>query len=149
MYKLNIEHDAQDDLKSMLERGGDEKRFALFILSLLSEMKADQAILGSLLDHEFENKNFNVNRFQAFWPDRNVWRLKVFEWNLSQTKKITIPYRIIYAYDSECLSFRILAVVHRNFDYANDHSITQRVHKAYVELGLPIYKYTHGGSYRH
>lgn len=145
MYKLNIEHDAQTDLKSMVDKGGNEKKFAINILAFLSEMKADQALLGSLLDHRFENNKFNVNRFQTFWRSHDVWRLKMFEWDLSQTKKCAIPYRIIYAYDVKCSTFRILAVVNRaQFNYEDNHPTTQRVLRAYSELGLPIHKYTPG-----
>lgn len=132
----------------MVESGGDSRKCAAAILALLSELKGDQALLGSLLDHKFENNSFNVSRFESIWRDRDVWRLKVFEWNLSQTKKYVIPYRIIYAYDYKCLSFRVLAVVHRGFEYANDHPVTQRVLKAYGELGLSVIKTFHG-KYKH
>lgn len=148
MYKLYIELDAQNDLRFMVESGGDNRRYAAAILALLSELKGDQALLGSLLDHKFENDSFNVSRFESIWRDRDVWRLKVFEWNLSQTRRNAIPYRIIYAYDFKCLSFRILAVVHRDFEYENDHPVTQRVLKAYSELGLPVIKTFHG-KYKH
>jgi hypothetical protein len=145
MYKLNIEHDAQTDLKSMIDRGGNERECATNILALLSEMKANQALLGSLLDHGFENNIFNVNRFQTFWRSHDVWRLKMFEWDFSRTKKNAIPYRIIYAYDVKCSTFRILAVVNRNlFNYEDNHPTTQRVLSAYSELGLPIHKFTLG-----
>ena len=148
MYKLYIERDAQNDLGSMMESGGDNRRFAAKMLALLSELKNDQALLGKLLDHKFENDSFNVSRFESIWRGRDVWRLKVFEWNLSNARKNVIPYRIIYAYDLKCLSFRILAVVHRDFEYENDHPVTQRVLKAYSELGLPVFKTFHG-KYKH
>lgn len=148
MYKIYIEIDAQSDLRLMVESGGGKRRYAAAILALLSELKGDQALLGSLLDHKFENDSFNVSRFESIWRDRDVWRLKVFEWNLSQTRKNVIPYRIIYAYDYKCLSFRVLAVVHRDFEYANDHPVTQRVLKAYGELGLTVTKTFHG-KYKH
>lgn len=149
MYKLNIEHDAQQDLKSMVANGMDEKQYAMNIAALLSEMKADQGLLGSLLDHNFENVIFNVSKFQAFWRDRDVWRLKLFEWDFTQKIKYTIPYRVIYAYDFKCLTFRILAVVHRDFNYENDHPITKRILNAYSELGLQISKSYSSGKYKH
>lgn len=155
MYKLNIEHDAQNDLTLMLSKGGEDKKFASIILAFLSQLKADQVLLGELLTHKFENKKFNVSRFQSIWRDRDVWRLKTFEWNLSQNNKTVIPYRIIYAYDSKCLTFRILAVAYRrhgdprSYDYEHNHPITQRILNAYNELGLPVFKSSFSGKYKH
>lgn len=155
MYKLNIEHDAQNDLTLMLANGGEDKEFAVFILAFLSELKTDQALLGKLLTHKFENCQFNISRFQSIWRDRDVWRLKTFEWDLSLTIKTAIPYRIIYAYDSKCLTFRILAVAYRrhndprSYDYESNHPITQRILKAYNELGLAVLKSSFSGKYKH
>lgn len=155
MYKLTIEHDAQGDLNLMLGKGGEEKKFATIILAFLSQLKADQALLGELLTHKFENDKFNVSRFQSIWGDRDVWRLKTFEWNPSHNHKFVIPYRIIYAYDSKSLTFRVLAVAYRrhndprSYNYEPSHPITQRILKAYGDFGLPVFKSSFSGKYKH
>ncbi|BBI99195.1 hypothetical protein FGKAn22_08880 [Ferrigenium kumadai] len=155
VYKLSIEHDAQNDLALMVEQGGQSRKFAAILLAFLQQLKADQSLLGELLTHEYENKSFNVSRFQSIWRDRDVWRLKTFEWDISQTNKTVIPYRIIYAYDSKCTAFRVLAIVYRrhndprSYDYEHDHPITQRILKAYNELGLPVFKSHYVGKYKH
>lgn len=149
MYKLNIELDAQNDLKSMVGKNENDKKYAMHLLALLSELKADQNLLSSMLDHKYENKSFNVSKFQAFWRDRDVWRLKIFEWDFTRNVKRTIPYRVIYAYDIKCVTFRILAVVHRDFNYEDDHPITQRILKAYSQLGLSVSKSYMYGKYKH
>jgi hypothetical protein len=140
VYKLKIEFDAQADLKKMIEAGGDEKEYAVMLLAFLDELSKDQRWLDFLLVHRFENDHFNISKYVEFKESHDIWRIKVFEWDASLVNKWPIPYRIIYAYDSPCSTFRILAIVNRNtFDYENDNPITQRVLKQYGELGLKIH----------
>uniref|UniRef100_E6QX21 Addiction module toxin RelE n=1 Tax=mine drainage metagenome TaxID=410659 RepID=E6QX21_9ZZZZ len=53
--------------------------------------------------------------------------------------KGSLRYRIVYAYEPGTLQFHVLAIVHRDFNYETDHEITQRIRKAYNELGLSIH----------
>lgn len=148
MYNLIIELEAKDDIRTLLATGHQNRQCATRILAFLEQLKADQKLLSSLLDHGFDNKDFNVSRIESIWQSRDVWRLKIFEWDLSKNKKYTIPYRIIYAYDLKLLTFRILAVAHRSFNYEANHPITQRVIRTYDNLGLQMVK-TYHGSYKH
>ena len=66
MYKLNIEFDAQNDLLAMRKGVGESGRYASFILALLQEIKGNQVLLGSLLDHFLSRiKNLMLVVFRA------------------------------------------------------------------------------------
>lgn len=142
MYKLTIESGAQEDINNMLSGGGIARQSAAIVLALLQELKQDQARLGSMLDHGFNDNEIDVSKIVSVWREYDIWRLKVFESDLSRAKSHPIPYRIIYAYDIPCLTFRVLAVVPRppegDFDYEQNHPITIRILKDYEFLGLEV-----------
>jgi hypothetical protein len=53
--------------------------------------------------------------------------------------KGSLRYRVVYAYEPQTLQYHVLAVVHRDFDYKRDHEITNRIRKAYYDLGITIH----------
>ncbi|WP_176969757.1 type II toxin-antitoxin system RelE/ParE family toxin [Nitrosomonas sp. Nm33] len=148
MYKLDIGPEAQNDLKALLQESNKSRQCATRILTVLQELEENQKLLGYLLDHGFKNKDFNVSRVVSIWRYRDVWRLKIFGWDFSSNKENTLPYRVIYAYDWKSLTFIILAVVHRSFNYDANHPITQRIIKAYDELGMQVLTTCHR-PYKH
>lgn len=108
------------------------------VLALLQQAKHDPKIFDSLLDHGFGDdhaSSYHVSKWFAFWnAGYNIWRLKLW-----MEPKGSLRYRIVYAYEPRTLQFHVLAIVHRDFNYETDHEITQRIRKAYNELGLSIH----------
>ena len=128
--------DAAGDLRGLMAR---DKPMAGKIAALLQQAKCDPNIIDSLLDHDFgadHSTAYHVSKWFAFWNSGyNIWRLKIWE-----APRGSLPYRIVYAYEPRTLQYYVLAIVHRNFDYKRDHEITQRIRKAYEELGIPVHR---------
>lgn len=108
------------------------------VVALLQQAKADPAIIESLLDHDFGadySAAYHVSKWFEFWNvGYNIWRLKIW-----MEPKGSLRYRIVYAYEPKTLQYHVLAVVHRDFDYKRDHEITNRILKAYKDLGITIH----------
>lgn len=132
---LTIHPDAADDLRKLML----SDRFAAGkVIALLEQAKRDSKIIDSLLDHDFgadHSAAYHVSKWYEFWNvGFNIWRLKIWiEPNSS------LRHRIVYAYEPASLRYYVLAVVHRNFDYKKDHEITNRIFKAYRDLGITIH----------
>lgn len=108
------------------------------VVALLQQAKADPAIIDSLLDQDFgadHSAAYHVSKWVGLWNiGYNIWRLKIWI-----EPKGSLRYRIVYAYEPKSLQYHVLAVVHRNFDYKRDHEITNRILKAYQDLGLTLH----------
>lgn len=141
MFKLIIEKPAGEDIKRMLDQGGEAKVHAARILSFLQLLKGRQDWLEELLTRKFQNDEFNVDKYLQCWDDGlDMWRLALIEYSFDRQRQWQMPYRILYAYDLQCSTFRVLGVVHRSFDYQEDHEFTQRIRRTYDQLGLPKHK---------
>lgn len=132
---LTVHTDAADDLRQLMA----QDRFAGGkVLALLQQAKCDPSIIDSLLDHDFGAEHtapYHVSKWQEFWRvGYDLWRLKIWT-----EPKGSLRYRIVYAYEPRTLQYHVLAIVHRNFNYERDHEITQRILKAYKDLGLTIH----------
>ena len=144
MFKLVIEHEAQDDLKKMIQAGGRKEVHARRILAILSEIRNSQESLAELTTNNFETDDFDVKSFKEFWNDGvDLWRLKIFDFIEKKHQWSTVPYRVFYAYDMSCLTFRILGIIHRDIAYDSEHEQTKRICRTYYDLGLPRHKVTH------
>lgn len=132
---LSIHADAAEDLRQLM---ATDKFAAGKVLALLQQAKRDPKIIESLLDHDFGGDHsaaYHVSKWFEFWnAGYNIWRLKIW-----MEPKGGLRYRIVYAYEPRTLQYHVLAIVHRDFDYKNDHDITRRIHKAYNDLGLTIH----------
>lgn len=108
------------------------------VAALLQQVKHDPKIIDSLLDHDFGadySATYHVSKWHEFWNvGFNIWRLKIWI-----EPKGSLHYRIVYAYEPKSLQYYVLAVVHRNFDYQQNHEITNRIVKAYRDLGITIH----------
>ena len=106
--------------------------------ALLQQAKHDPKIIDSLLDHDFgadHTAAYHVSKWYDFWNiGFNIWRLKVWI-----EPRGSLRYRIVYAYEPKSLQYYVLAIVHRDFDYKSDHEITNRIRKAYKDLGITIH----------
>lgn len=141
MFKLIIQKPAADDLRQLLTSGGDGKVCAVRILAFLEELKGRQDWLGQLLTRKFQNDEFNIDKYVEFWDaGLDMWRAALFEYDFSRQRKWQMPYRILYAYDQSCLTFRVLGVVSRSFNYQSDHEFTQRIRRTYDDLALPKHR---------
>lgn len=116
----------------------DDRFTAGKVAALLQQAKHDPKIIDSLLDHDFgadHSATYHVSKWHEFWNvGFNIWRLKIWI-----EPKGSLRYRIVYAYEPKSLQYYILAIVHRNFDYKKDHEITNRIIKAYKDLGIIIH----------
>ena len=108
------------------------------VVALLQQAKHDPSIIASLLEHDFgidHTVAYHVSKWFEFWnAGYNLWRLKIWI-----EPKGSLRYRIVYAYEPKSLQYYVLAIVHRNFDYQRDHEITNRILKAYQDLGIRIH----------
>lgn len=59
-----------------------------------------------------------------------IWRLKF--WDVQGA----VPYRILYAFHDAETRIYILAVMHRDQNYEEDHDLCERIIAAYHELGI-------------
>jgi mRNA-degrading endonuclease RelE of RelBE toxin-antitoxin system len=132
---LTIHPDAADDLRKLMQT---DPFAAGKVLALLQQAKHDPKIIDSLLDHDFGTEHtapYHVSKWQEFWRiGYDLWRLKIW-----LEPKGSLRYRIVYAYDPRSLQYHVLAIVHRDFNYESDHEFTQRILKAYKDLGLTIH----------
>lgn len=132
---LTIHPDAAGDLRRLMA----SDRFAAGkVAALLQQAKHDPKIIDSLLDHDFgadHTTAYHVSKWFEFWNiGYNIWRLKIWI-----EPKGSLRYRIVYAYEPKSLQYYVLAIVHRDFDYKSDHEITNRILKAYGDLGITIH----------
>ncbi|OGS99462.1 MAG: hypothetical protein A3F73_12545 [Gallionellales bacterium RIFCSPLOWO2_12_FULL_59_22] len=132
---LTIHPDAADDLRQLMVKD----RFAAGkVVALLQQAKHDPKIIDSLLDHDFgadHSATYHISKWFEFWNvGFNIWRLKIWT-----EPKGSLRYRIVYAYAPKSLQYYVLAVVHRDFEYNKDHEITNRILKAYRDLGITTY----------
>lgn len=108
------------------------------VAALLQQAKHDPKIIDSFLDHDFgadHTAAYHVSKWYEFWNiGFNIWRLKVWI-----EPRGSLRYRIVYAYEPKSLQYYVLAIVHRDFDYKSDHEITNRIRKAYKDLGITIH----------
>lgn len=132
---LALHPDAAEDLRRLM---ATDRSAAGKVLALLQQAKRDPGILNSLLDHDFGTEHaapYHVSKWQEFWRiGYDLWRLKIWT-----EPKGSLRYRIVYAYEPRSLQYHVLAVVHRDFNYERNHEITQRILKAYKDLGLTIH----------
>lgn len=135
MPSVSVHPDAAQDIRALMVSDPDA---AGRVLALLEQASCDSRVLTSLLDHDFgadRKVAYHVSRWWRLWNDGyNVWRLKIWT-----TSTRSLNRRIVYAYDPGTLHHHVLAVVHRDFDYRIDHAITQRILRAYRDLGIPRY----------
>lgn len=132
---LTIHPDAANDLRQLML---SDQFAAGKVVALLQQVKYDQKIIDSLLDHNFGADHtgaYHVSKWHELWKvGFNLWRLKIWV-----EPKGSLRYRIVYAYEPKSLQYYVLAVVHRDFDYKRDHEITSRILKAYKDLGITIH----------
>jgi len=141
MFRLIIQKPAAEDLVKLVNSGGAGKVYGTRIAAFLQELKGRQDWLAELLSRKFQNEEFNVDKYVEFWDaGLDMWRLALFEFDFTRHKKWQMPYRILYAYDQPCLTFRILGIVSRDFNYEPDHEFTQRIRRTYDELALPKHR---------
>ena len=134
-FSLVIHKEAQQDLDQLWDT---DEEVAADIAVFLEEAKANQDILDRLTCNKFvqiEEPKFSVEVWAGQQSrKRNLWRLKLFALNGKSHQQ-----RIIYAFHPLELRYYILAVVHREFNYDNDHPITRRLIKCYEDIDIPSY----------
>lgn len=105
------------------------------ILAVLQEAKTSKKVQQALLDHKFgdnRDEDISVQRWQAMWRRGfSLWRLKVWE-----CERYFPRYRVIYAYNPSELTFYILGVVDREWDYDENDRRTQRILEIYGTLNI-------------
>lgn len=130
MYSLFVHDLAKEDLESLWET---EEEVAATVEALLQELKADQKALESLTDHGFgadRSKPFSVSKWQELWRQKkDIWRIR--SWAL---ESLGHSYRIIYCYQPSTLSYYVLSIIHRDFDYDTSDPRVQRILDAYDDL---------------
>lgn len=106
---------------------------------LIQELKSDQALLANLLTPHYGERlgerfthKFGI-KYVVKWfngrPPRNIWRLR--DWLLeSQGKR----YRVIYCYFPTTLTFWILGIAPRSWNYDDSDPYTQELLRHYDEL---------------
>ena len=131
MNALFIHDDAMADLEAIAKREADA---AGKIMVLLEELEGDHDLLDRLTQHDFgahRTSEFHVSKWQAQWHQgRDLWRLKL--WDLEDKG---LQFRIIYAFMPQKQHYHVLAIAPREFNYDSQHPLTQRILRAYKELG--------------
>lgn len=130
--RLSLHPGAADDLRDLMAADPDA---AGKMAAFLQQAKHDPRIIDSLLDHDFganRSETYHVSKWFAFWnTGYNLWRLKFWTF-----PKGSLEYRVIYAYQPSTCHYHVLAIVHRDFNYQNDHEATKRILTAYHSIGI-------------
>lgn len=130
MVALFVHDDAKADL---LHLRGSEPQAAGRILALLEQLEGDSDLLDRLTQHDYRahgSANFHVSKWHEQWrKGRNLWRLKVLD-----LEKKAIRHRIVYAFEPQKQHYHVLAIAPREFDYDENHPISQRIVCAYEAL---------------
>lgn len=131
MFKLFIHEHAQADLDELWSTA---PTVAARITVLLQEIKGNQDLLDRLTQQGFgENRvaaRFHVSQWVAQQRKRrNLWRVKA--WDL---ENLGLRYRVVYAFVAQKHIYHVLAVAPREFDYDEQHPLTQRIVRDYDEL---------------
>ncbi|MBB3118877.1 hypothetical protein [Pseudoduganella violacea] len=141
MFNLRTQPEAAADLLSMVKQGGASATHAMRIAAMIDEVKKSEELLNNLHTESFSVDDFEVGKYLEFWNDGiDLWKIKPFNFDELHKKWHSIPYRILYAYDIQCTTFRILGIVPRSFNYDANHALTKRIIKTYIDLGLPRHK---------
>ncbi len=135
MYELIVSDDAAGDLERLLL---EKRTVAIRIIALLEQLSCDQDLLDRLTQDGYGGSPkrpvrgavINIGKWiSAQKKGLNLWRMRDFE--LSRQGH---EYRVIYAYNPSKEQYLVLAVVERDFDYDESHSITQRIFATYNRL---------------
>lgn len=135
VYSLVIHTSAKRDLADI---GRDDPDTENEIYALLQQIKGSQRLLESLTIKDYglaPGSDFHVDQWQEQQrKGRNIWRLKF--WDL---ESLGIQYRVIYAFDNRISRYFILAVLHRDFNYDENHPRCKQLLAVYDALGIPSY----------
>lgn len=135
VYSIVIHTSAKKDLAAIGIKNPDAEAD---IYAFLQEVKANQKLLASLTVKDFgltRDANFHVDSWTTQQRQgRNLWRLKL--WNL---ENVGIRYRVVYALDPRISRYFVLAVLHRDFNYDENHPRVRHLIEIYDRLGIPAY----------
>lgn len=130
MYRLHIHDDAESDLEGLRKK---EPQAAARFIVLFQELESDQDLLDRLTQHNYgsnESADIQISKWFEQWnKGRDIWRLKV--WDL---EKKGLYYRAIYAYKLGKREYHVLGIVPRDFNYEEQHPLSQRILRAYRAL---------------
>ncbi|BDC37727.1 hypothetical protein [Paraburkholderia terrae] len=134
MLKLTFHADAAQELRAL--RTTDPDNY-YSLVAILDEIRGDQRILAKLTEPgvwKIGSGKFDITKYSFFWNSGfDVWRIKTIDFEQGVS-----PYRVLYAYDWKQQYFHVLAIMPRHHDYQNDKDLTERLLKAYRELGISI-----------
>lgn len=130
MLRLQIHDAVEEDVLDIAVR---EPVVARRIAVLFEQLRGDPRLLSRLLEDRYGESGetfFSIRKWEEQWKKGNdLWRLK--DWTLYE---LDLRYRLIYAYMIPTRSIYMLAVVHRSFDYDEDHPLGQEILRRYAEL---------------
>jgi len=131
MFSAVIHDYVEEDLDSLFI---ENRAASIIVGQFLEQIETDFDLLDKMTVHKFKDEDIDVEHFAEQWDKRkrNLWRLK-----LTRLVDINAPFRIIYAFHPDEHRYYILGVVKRDFDYSEKDPRTQRIIRAYNELGIP------------
>ncbi len=134
-FSLVVHEQAANDLEQLWR---DKPDVAADVGVFLEELRGNQSLLDRLSSNRYfqqEDPSFSVEVWSSQRSKkRNLWRLKRINigGNVAQ-------YRVIYAFHPQQFRYYVLGVVHRDFNYDQNHPISRRIIAAYDELDIPRY----------
>lgn len=134
-FSLVVHDQAADDIEQLWQEKPD---VAADIGVFLEELSGNQDLLDRLSSNKYfqtADPSFSVEVWSSQRSNkRNLWRLKRVHigGNVAQ-------YRVIYAFHPKQFRYYVLGVVHRDFNYDQNHPISRRIIAAYDELDIPSY----------
>lgn len=131
MTFVYIHPDAKQDLTVMM-RSGEQSSVAA-ILAVIEQINADEDLFDRLTQTGFGVRGvdlFNIHRWEEMWRlGENLWRMRL--WSMED---FGVNRRIIYAFLPKEHSCFVVGVVPRSFDYALNHTLSQRIKRACEQL---------------
>ena len=125
---VSIEKSAEEDLEKLWE---EDEAAAADIEVLLAELENGPEWLWRMTRPEgwsnYSVPLFDTRPFRALYKKgMDVFRIKPLD-----VGSLAKSYRVLYACDNRNDHIHVLAIVHRSFNYAQDHKITRRIRREY------------------
>lgn len=135
IFFLVVHQHALDDLERIWLNVPD---VAADIEVFLEALKDNQNLLDRLSANKYfqtDNPSFSVEVWSSQRAQkRNLWRIKRLHVGTALAQ-----YRVIYAFHPQQFRYYVLGIVHRDFNYDQNHPIAKRIIAAYDALDIPRY----------
>lgn len=133
VYRLKVDQGVTQDLDGIMQSEPPEtaRMVKTRIATAIQEWKSSQDLLDRLSQHDYGLRPpawFHVSRWESV-RDENLWRIKI--WDL---EKQGVQYRVLYVFLPKIMTYVVLGIAPRTWDYKDDDAFGQRIRNRAREL---------------